>query len=379
MQRRLTVRLPLPIAALSLALIAGCAPPECRGELVEVVQPVPPQRLDLFVAVDTHDLTDEARRAAAVRLAALVRVIVTGDPDRDGVVDFQPVHDAEVTVLAAEPGCGSPAMLPWRLVASTPGDGDAFASSVAAALEALPSCARSVPIRTLAASVGGLRAHTIPGLLIITDEDEPDAPPRALVDALGAPALRTWLSMIAGFDPSVGRGAWDRRESPGCTASPFDASGAPGLVDAADVLWDQGVEVAAVSICATDWVSSLDAWTEHLADTWYVHCVPRPPPRERITCTVTEQLDPGGYHDRCAGLPGRDPEPLAIVDGFETCRVLRAEDSTLPGWYAGESWWFGGDGRSCGADETTIRWTVDPEPGSTIEVRCVSVGSGCGP
>lgn len=380
------MRRALRIAAWSsLALIAGCtpeAPDDCRvGELVEVVQLAPSPRSDLVVVVDTHDLTDDARRAAAARLEAMVRVVVTGDRDRDGAVDFQPFHDLEVTVLTAEPGCGSAVWLPWRAVASTPGDGDAFASSVAAAVEALPSCERSVPIRTLAARVGALRASAVVGLLIVTDEDEPDAPGHALADAVGASPERAWLSMVAGFDPDVRWDEWDGRASPGCTVSPFAAHGAPGIVDAADVLGRRGVGVIAVSICATDWFSSFDAWV--LAEGPIpCLCIPRPAspaPGERLACTVTEQLDPSGYHDRCAGLPGRDSEPVAIVDGFERCRVLPSDGAGSPGWYAGPE---AGDGWCrgvCAPDDTVIVWAG--EPGSTIEIRCVSIAPtpGCAP
>ena len=57
------------------------------------------------------------------------------------------------------------------------------------------------------------------------------------------------------------------------------------------------------------------------------------------------------------------------------------DDLGSPGWYAGPEVQDGWCGELCAPADTAIRWTADPQPGSTIEIRCVSIAPspGCAP
>lgn len=371
-------------------LIAGCAPafpdvPEdCRfGELVDRVRVPPPDRTDLLLVVDTHASPDRLRETIAARLAALVRILVSGDRDRDGVAEFDPISDLVITVTTADVACGAPSSIVWRATASEPGDPDALAADVAASIERLPECARSAPIEAMTALVAtpaALRAHALVALVIVTDEDEPDAADHAaeLAELLDPREHYARLSVLAGFTVrAVDAYDWDLwRADPGCDAPSVDARGAPGLVDAAEALWDRGAATTLASICAEDWSGVI----EPVIPSWPLwvppcHCLPRPLPSvdDRPACTLTEQLGASGYHDRCADLPGRDPTPVDVVDGRERCLVLPS-DGVSAGWYAGPPIAWSRCVETCGADAPSIEWIgADPEQGSELELRCVSI------
>jgi hypothetical protein len=113
-------------AVVVATMLAACAPgfpdvPEdCRvGEIVTRVRVPPSERTDLVLVIDTHATTAESSDTIARRLAAIVRVLASGDSDRDGHSDLFAIHDG----LEAE---------------------------VASKIAELPECARSAPGETAA-------------------------------------------------------------------------------------------------------------------------------------------------------------------------------------------------------------------------------------
>jgi hypothetical protein len=382
-------------------MVVACAPgfpavPEdCRvAELTDRAFVGPPDRTDLLLVVDTHATTEDARDAMASRLGAIVRVMTSGDRDADGVREFHGIEDLIVTILAAEPGCGSATSITWRATDGEGLDPAALEPDVVTLVEALPACARSAPLEATVAllerSSAIVRDHAQLVVLVVTDEDEAGAAAHAArisaLHALHGPPRALGLALVAGLasvvdprDPDFDRA----RADGGCDEAPIAATAASALIDAAEQLRFRGASTALSSVCDASWIRALDPFVPEWPP-WDPPCVCLPRAADAsasVVCTMTEQLGASSYHHRCEELLGRDPVALDETDGVERCVVLES-DGASPGFFVEPTLPDGACRFACDVGDIAVGWRgTRPERGAVLDLRCTSIGPspGCEP
>jgi hypothetical protein len=123
--RRRRATLPVAAASLVAALAAGCLDRDLRPiipcvhqNVADTIQVDSVDKVDLLFLVDNSGSMAEEQASLADQLPRLVRILVTGDRDGDGVADFSPVRDLHVGVVSSDmgvagfavPTCGRNAM-----------------------------------------------------------------------------------------------------------------------------------------------------------------------------------------------------------------------------------------------------------------------------
>ncbi len=133
--------------------------------------------------------------------------------------------------------------------------------------------------------------------------------------------------------------------TPACTANDGSGSAAPGrrIVDTMKGLAEgnTGVGTVVESICQADYAPALNAIVDRIAAALRQLCLPRPLNRDSndlVGCEVRE-VQPAGQTCAEAGR-GREPEPVAVEDGREVCRVTQLPSDPAAGVPSGQGWFY---------------------------------------
>jgi hypothetical protein len=159
------------------------------------------------------------------------------------------------------------------------------------------------------------------------------------------------------------------------------------IVRTAQALAQAGASVTIQSICQETYTSALDEIISKIAAAIGGACLPRalnPDADGFVDCDVYEVLPATGPTTHCAGLPGRDPDSVEMVeiDGVvrERCEVVQVgpegHAADAPGWFYETM--ANADPDSdlamlCADTPQRIRFTggIDPTTNADIQLECV--------
>lgn len=347
------------VVAIALAMLAGCGleppptPDDCRvGEFSQTFAISPPYRLDLLFVVDGDDASIAARVVEELALGPMA-----------GGSRLAPVDDLQVVIAGS--GCTEAPPLHGWIERIGAGDRDTFLEEVRARAAAVSGCASGDAIGTAARLVEGPivgRFGRDLAIVVIAPHDDDVDRSSALLAA--SAELRTQVILLVASDPAIRPWDWDAlAASPACDP---DAEPPMVLARVGAALDAAGIGASAGSLCGAPVERVLhDVYPWSLGDGCW--CVPRlaipSEPRELAACDMVETLGPLSYARRCDELPGRE-----TLDAPDRCRVVQRDPLyEAPGWRLIEQ------PDCCGSEATVAFVATEPEPGSTLELRCTTL------
>lgn len=326
--------------ALLLVLLTACGVPApdaaCRGsEISDAIAVAPPERFDLLVVIDPA-LDDASLALASRRAGELVRTMLDGDRDRDGEVDFPPIHDLRAAAISADPGCVGMEPREW-----VDARDEGTPEELAVAIERAGGVRCGSATRPLAAAAAYLDRLAREGasLAMITVQHDDVAEPEA-IEALArrAPAPLARIGVVA-----CGETAGERLAT---------ATG--------EALSARGLGVEDLPLCAIEsapLVTATAIWWRGAADPIFEMCLPATPLARddgSTRCEVIEEIGPTSWQRGCDRV-GRE-----AIDA-DHCRIV---EDRIEGWSLGEAW-------SC--DGPAIQLGIDPVEGGTVRIRCAMI------
>lgn len=171
----------------------------------------------------------------------------------------------------------------------------------------------------------------------------------------------------------------DQQLRPACIATDGSGAAAPGrrIVETMKGLAEgnTGVGTVVESICANDYAPALNAIVDRIAAALRQLCLPRPLNRDSsglVGCEVRE-VQPEGQTCADAASRGREPEPVAVEEGREVCRVTQLpSDTGVPeglGWFYDDFTAETASACSFNDDQQRVSFTENAAPASGARIR----------